>query len=91
MIVEKAVKMAGMMNVPVLGLVENMSYFECDECHKKHYIYGESHIEEIAKKYGISNIAKLPMNADFAALGDNGGIERFEGNWLDEFAQKLFK
>lgn len=91
MIVEKAVKMAEMMNIPVLGLVENMSYFECDECHKKHYIYGESHIEEIAKKYGISNIAKLPMNADFAALGDNGEIERFEGSWLDEFAQKLLK
>ena len=91
MIVEKAVKMAGMMNIPVLGLVENMSYFECDECHKKHYIYGESHIEEIAAKYGISNIAKLPMNADFAALGDKGEIERFEGGWLDEFAQKLLK
>ena len=57
MIVEKAVKMAELMNVPVLGIVENMSYFECPECHGKHSIFGESNIDEIAAKYNIPVIA----------------------------------
>lgn len=83
MIVEKAVKMASMMNVPVLGIVENMSYFECDECGKRHYIFGESHIEEIAAQYGIKNIAKLPVDDGFAKMSDNGEIEKFEGDYLD--------
>ncbi len=55
MIVEKAVKMAEMMNVPVLGIVENMSYFECPDCKKKHAVFGESHIEDIAAKYGLKH------------------------------------
>ena len=58
MIVEKAVKMANLMNVPVLGIVENMSYFECPDCGKTHAVFGESKIEEIAASYGIENIAK---------------------------------
>ena len=89
MIVEKAVKMANMMNIPVLGIVENMSYFECPNCHEKHSVYGESHIEEIAAKYDIKNIAKLPMNPKLAAACDKGLIELFEGDWLDDFAKKL--
>ena len=89
MIVEKAVKMANMMNIPVLGIVENMSYFECPNCHEKHSVYGESHIEEIAAKYDIKNIAKLPMNPKLAAACDKGMIELFEGDWLDDFAKKL--
>ncbi|MBQ1489197.1 MAG: Mrp/NBP35 family ATP-binding protein [Lachnospiraceae bacterium] len=80
MIVEKAVKMANMMNIPVLGIVENMSYFECPNCHEKHSIYGESNIEEIAKKYDITNIAKLPVNPKLAAACDKGMIELFDGN-----------
>ncbi|MBO4306023.1 MAG: Mrp/NBP35 family ATP-binding protein [Clostridia bacterium] len=89
MIVEKAVKMAGMMNIPVLGIVENMSYFECPDCHKQHKIYGESHVDDIAKEYGIANVAKLPINSKLAAASDAGLIELFEGNWLDKLAESI--
>ena len=89
MIVEKAVKMAGMMNIPILGIVENMSYFECPDCHKQHKIYGESHVDEIAKTYGILNVAKLPIDPKLAAASDAGLIELFEGNWLDKLAQAI--
>ncbi|MBO6060557.1 MAG: Mrp/NBP35 family ATP-binding protein [Clostridia bacterium] len=89
MIVEKAVKMAGMMNIPVLGIVENMSWFECPDCHARHKIYGESHVDEIAKEYGILNVAKLPINPKLAAACDAGLIELFEGNWLDKLAQSI--
>ena len=67
-IVGKAVNMAKSMDVPVLGLVENMSYFECPDCGKKHYIFGDSHIDEVAEKYGVDVLARLPMNPDFAAM-----------------------
>lgn len=66
MIVEKAVKMANMMNVPILGLVENMSYFVCPDCGKKHNIFGESHIDEIAERYNTKVLAKLPIDSDLA-------------------------
>ena len=89
MIVEKAVKMAEMMKVPVLGLVENMSYFQCPSCGEKHYIFGESHIEEIAARYGISHVAKLPMEPKIAALCDEGRIEEIDGEWLDHMAGHL--
>ena len=86
MIVEKAVRMAEMMKVPVLGLVENMSYFQCPDCGKQHKIFGESHIEEIAARYGIQQVAKLPMDPQLAALCDEGKIEQFQGDWLDSMA-----
>lgn len=89
MIVEKAVKMAGMMNIPILGIVENMSYFECPNCHERHKIYGESHVDEIANTYGILNVAKLPINPKLAAASDAGLIELFEGNWLDKLAEAI--
>lgn len=82
-IVEKAVKMANMMNVPIVGLVENMSYFQCPDCGKQHKIFGESHVEEVAFRYGISAVAKLPINPKIAGACDRGMIELFEGNWLD--------
>ena len=82
-IVEKAVKMANMMNVPIVGLVENMSYFECPDCGGHHKIFGESHVEEVAFRYGIPAVAKLPINPKIAAACDRGVIELFEGNWLD--------
>ena len=78
MIVEKAVKMANMMNIPVLGIVENMSYFKCPDCGKEHKIFGESHIDEIAKKYGIKDVAKLPINSALASAADKGKIEEEE-------------
>ena len=91
MIVEKAVKMAELMNIPVLGIVENMSYFECPDCGGKHSIFGESHIEEIAEKYGIANVAKLPVNPKLSAAADAGMIELFDGDWLDKMADAIEK
>lgn len=91
MIVEKAVKMAELMNIPVIGMVENMSYFECPDCHKKHSIYGESNIDEIAARHGIENIAKLPINPKLAGACDKGMIELFEGDWLDSIADYIEK
>lgn len=91
MIVEKAVKMANMMNVPVVGLVENMSYFVCPDCDKKHYIFGESHIEETAAKYGIANIAKLPMDPKVAAACDAGLAETLDTSALLKMAEACMK
>ncbi len=82
-IVEKAVKMANMMNVPIVGLVENMAYFECPDCGKQHKIFGESHVEEVAFRYGIPAVAQLPINPKIAGACDRGLIELYEGNWLD--------
>ncbi len=89
MIVEKAVNMAKMMNIPVLALVENMSYFECPDCHKKHQIFGESSADETAKRFGIDAVAKLPVNPKLASACDAGMIELFEGDWLDGVFKKL--
>lgn len=89
MIVGKAVKMAEMMNVPILGIVENMSYFVCDQCDKKHFIYGESHLEEIAKEYGISNIARIPVDIKLRQMVDAGEIEDYQGNWLDSISKAI--
>ncbi len=89
MIVDKAVKMAQLMNVPIIGIVENMSYFKCDDCGKEHKIYGESHIEEIAAAHGIANISRLPINPKIAAGVDAGLIELYEGNWLDNMTDAI--
>ena len=89
MIVGKAVKMAEMMNVPVLGIVENMAYYECPDCKSRHSIFGESHIEEVATKYGINSIAGMPINPKLAAACDKGMIELFEGDWLDKTADVI--
>lgn len=89
MIVAKAVNMAKIMHVPVLGIVENMSYFECPSCGGRHNIFGESHVEEIARNNNIENVARLPINANLAAECDKGSIEQFEGNWLDGLANSL--
>ena len=89
MIVEKAVKMAGMMDIPVLAVVENMSGFRCPDCGKVHNIFGESHIDEIAEKYGIPVTAKIPMDPSVAAKCDAGDIEYCEENWLDPVVEKL--
>ena len=91
MIVEKAVKMADMMEVPIVGIVENMAYFTCPDCGKKHLIFGESHVEEIAEKFGIKTISKIPMNPKIAAACDRGMIELFEGDWLDNMAEACLK
>ncbi len=89
MIVEKAVRMAEMMDVPVLGIVENMSYFECPDCGRKHSIFGESHIEEIAEKYGIPMAAKLPIDPAIASSCDKGQIESVDAVWLKELCEQI--
>lgn len=89
MIVEKAVRMAEMMNVPILGIVENMSYFECPDCSAKHHIFGKSNIEEIAAVHNIQKIARLPIDPKLAAACDKGMIELFEGAWLDDIADTI--
>ncbi len=91
MIVEKAVNMAKMMNIPVLGLVENMSFLTCPDCGKKISVFGESHIDEIAAKHGVSVTAKLPIDPKLAAACDAGMIELFEGDWLDELFASIEK
>ncbi|MCI6710595.1 MAG: Mrp/NBP35 family ATP-binding protein [Anaerovoracaceae bacterium] len=89
LIVEKAVKMAEMMKIPVLGIVENMSYFKCPDCGAEHKIFGESHVDEIAQKYDIPNVAKIPVDPKLAAAVDAGMIELFEGDWLDHLADSI--
>ena len=89
MIVEKAVNMAGMMQVPVLALVENMSYFECPHCGERTDIFGESKVDATAKRLFIPMTAKLPMNMKLAAAADAGMIELYEGDWLDKVTEML--
>jgi len=89
MIVQKAVKMANMMNIPVLALVENMSYVECPDCGKKIEVFGPSHAEEIAAQYDIPVTAKLPINPKLAGACDKGMIELYDGTWLDEVTKAL--
>ncbi len=91
MIVDKAVKMANLMNIPIIGLVQNMSYFECEDCGKKHYPFGDGNINEVAARHGIKNVAELPINPDFAKACDNGVIELFEGDHLEAMADAIEK
>ncbi len=89
MIVSKAANMATMMNIPVLGIVENMSYFKCPDCQKEYKIYGESHISEVADKFGYDVLAKMPIDPKLAALCDKGMLELMENDYLDKVADKL--
>lgn len=89
LIVGKAVKMANLMNIPILGIVENMSYFECPDCKKIIKIFGESRIKETAKEFGIKNVYELPINPQFAKLSDGGKIEEIQGDFLKDLFEKL--
>lgn len=89
MIVEKAVNMAKMMDVPVLALVENMSYITCPDCGKEIHVFGESHIDEIAQRHGVETVARMPIDPALAAACDAGTIESFNGTWLDGVLEKL--
>jgi Mrp family chromosome partitioning ATPase len=77
MIVAKAVQMAKMMDIPVLGIVENMSYFTCPDNNKDYNVFGESHIEEVAENFGIRVLAKVPINPDIASSSDKGIMELY--------------
>lgn len=89
MIVEKAVNMADMMHIPVLALVENMSYFQCPDCGKKHAIFGESHIEQVAAAHGIDTVARLPIDPKLAAACDRGMIELSDNEDLLPVLEKI--
>ena len=78
MIVGKAVNLAKSLEVPVVGLVENMAYFKCDECGKEHHIFGEPQGAAVAEKYDIPAVATLPMDPTFARLVDEGRVEAYE-------------
>ena len=84
MIVEKAMNMAKMMNIPVLGLVENMSWIACPDCGRKIYPFGESHAARVAADHGIPLLAQLPMDPALAHQCDTGTIELFNESWMDE-------
>ena len=91
MVVEKAVKMAQMMHIPIVGLVENMSYVSCPDCGKKIYLFGEGKTEEAAAKYGLQVLAKMPIDPALAKLVDEGDIESFEGDWLSGVVAEILK
>ena len=89
MVVEKAVKMAEKMAVPIVGLVENMSYLVCPDCGRKIYLFGEGKSAEAAKKHGIPLLAQMPIDPQLAALTDEGRIEEFKGDWLADAVTAL--
>ena len=91
MIVSKAVNMASMMNIPVLGLIENMSYAVCPDCGKHIEIYGKSHIDEVANHFGLKVLARIPFDPEFANLCDRGLIEMHTSEALDEAANEIAK
>ena len=89
MIVTKAVRMAEMMNIPILGIVENMSWFQCDKCGEKHFIYGKSRLEEVAAKFGLKILARLPIRPDIAASVDAGKVEDVDFPEMEEAAAQI--
>lgn len=91
MIVGKAVQMAEMMKVPILGIVENMSYVLCPDCGKHINVFGDSHVDETGKKYHLPVLAKMPLNPEFAKEADAGMIETFAGDYLDGAADAVAK
>ena len=91
MIVEKAANMAKMMEIPVYGIVENMSYVKCPDCGKEIKVFGESHIEEIAEKFGYDLLGRIPMDPKISALVDRGMIELMENDYMDNAAQRIIE
>lgn len=89
MIVAKAVNMAEKMNIPVIGIIENMSYVKCPDCGKEIKVFGESKLEDTAKKYHLDILGRIPLDTKLAAACDKGMIELFDGNWLDKAVEKI--
>ncbi|MBQ1994188.1 MAG: Mrp/NBP35 family ATP-binding protein [Lachnospiraceae bacterium] len=84
MIVAKAVKMAQMMNVPIIGIIENMSYVECPCCNEHIEVFGKSHLDEVAKEYNLPILGRIPMTPAIAAASDAGDVESLEGDWFND-------
>jgi ATP-binding protein involved in chromosome partitioning len=89
MVVRKAARMAGMMKTPILGLIENMSYFECPDTGKRHEIFGSSHAEEMAAWMGVPLLGRLPIDPQIARLADAGRIEEYAAEAFAPIAQAL--
>lgn len=89
MIVSKAVKMAELMNIPVIGVIENMSYLKCPDCGKKINVFGESHIDDVIKPYNLEVLAKIPIDPDTAKCADTGTIELINADYMESVADKL--
>lgn len=89
MVVEKSLKMAKMMGKNIIGIVENMSYYECPDCGSKHAIFGKSNIEEVAKKYGVDTLVKLPIDPEIASKIDSGMATEIENELLNPIVEKI--
>ena len=89
MIVSKAVNMAKQMNIPILGIVENMSYVECPDCGHKIYVFGHSHLKDVADKYDLNILGQLPLDSELTKLSDMGAIEEYQSEWLEEFDKQV--
>ena len=89
LIVTKAVRMAEMMNKPILGVVENYSYFQCPNCGEKHYIFGKSNLEQVAAELQVKVLAQIPMDPAMAAAMDQGAMETMEHNYLEPVADAI--
>lgn len=91
MIVSKAVNMASMMNIPVLGLVENMSYITCPDCGKQIKVFGDSHIDQIASSHGLKVLARIPMNPEIAQACDEGNVEDLKSDYLEDAVKAILE
>ena len=91
LIVTKAVRMADMMKKPILGVVENYSYFQCDKCGEKHYIFGKSNLEQVAGDLGVKILAQIPMDPAMAEAMDGGNVEGLEKNYLEPVADMILE
>ena len=91
MVVEKAVKMAEMMKIPIVGLVENMSYLRCPDCGKEISVFGEGKTQAAADAHGLKLLARMPIEPELAKLADEGRLEEFQGDWLNAAADEVGK
>ena len=89
MIVAKAVKMAKSMNIPILGIVENMSYITCPDCGKKIYVFGKSHLNSVVEQYDLKALGQIPLDSEFTQLSDLGLIEEYDSDWLEDLSHQL--
>ena len=89
MIVEKAVNMANLLNIPVFGIVENMSYFKCPDCGKEHHIFGDSKVDEVAQRFNIPNVSKMPIDSAYATMVDAGEVDHIPADFLAPIADAL--
>ena len=89
--VGKAVKMAKMMDIPLIGVVENYSYLECPDCGKRITVFGESHVDEIAASFHLDVLGRMPIDPAIAKACDQGNIEDFSGDWLDDAVEAVLK